>query len=284
MLEAGEQRLTTPIIRWAGSKRPLLPLLRSAVPADYRRYIEPFAGSAALYLSLPPTPAILGDVNKALIDTYVTLRAFPKAVWREINEMPTDPDFYYKLRAVDERTLTARSRAARFVYLNRFCFNGVYRTNRSGKFNVPRGSGRLHIPQEDAFSSFARHLKQVNLVNSYFQEVLDEAGQGDFVYMDPPYSTSGKRDRGEYGPDSFRDGDLDRFLTSTLAASTRGADILISYSRCKDLQTALTKQGWQIRDLRVHRNVAGFSGHRGKAEELLASNYSWETAVDSTKP
>ena len=268
--------MTKPILRWAGSKRPLLPLLQAAVPGGFQRYIEPFTGSAALYLSLPPTPAILGDLNKSLIDAYVSLRAFPRAIWREVSSMPTDPEFYYALRAISEQELSKRSRAARFVYLNRFCFNGVYRTNRNGNFNVPRGSGRLHIPCEEDFHSIATHLRHAELVHSDFETVLARAGRNDFVYMDPPYSVTGKRDRGEYGCDSFRDRDIERFIGATLAASRRGAKILISYSRTAALQEALSDRGWFVQDIHVHRNVAGFSGLRGKAEELLASNYSWE--------
>ncbi|MFM0670475.1 DNA adenine methylase [Paraburkholderia sediminicola] len=268
--------MTKPILRWAGSKRPILPLLQAAMPNRFERYIEPFAGSAALYLSLPPAPAILGDLNKSLVDAYVSLRAFPRAVWREVSAMPTDLDFYYELRAVNERALTKRSRAARFFYLNRFCFNGVYRTNRSGNFNVPRGSGRLHIPSEEDFYAVASHLRHADLVHADFETVLMRAGRGDFVYMDPPYSVTGKRDRGEYGCESFRDHDIDRFIAATLAASRRGAKILISYSRSAALQEILSSRGWFVHDICVHRNVAGFSGLRGKAEELLASNYDWE--------
>ncbi|MGF6609470.1 DNA adenine methylase [Paraburkholderia sp. WSM4175] len=265
--------MTTPIIRWAGSKRPILNVLQAAMPSKFRRYIEPFAGSGALYLSLAPCPAILGDVNSSLVATYRSVRAFPHAVWREINAMPTEPDYYYYLRNLDEATLSKRSQAARFIYLNRFCFNGVYRTNRAGRFNVPRGRGRLHIPSEEEFCAFARHLRHADLVQDDFEPVLQQARSGDFVYMDPPYSTSGKRDRGEYGRDSFRDRDLVRFIDATLAASDRGAKILISYSSSSALHEPLRARGWNIRSLHVHRNVAGFCGHRGKAEELLVTNY-----------
>lgn len=128
-----------PVFRWAGSKRQLVPTLIANAPDDFGAYIEPFAGSACLFFALQPERAVLGDFNTALIGAYRVIATAPRAVARALSAMPTDPAFYYELRSRDAALLSRVERAARFIYLNRFSFNGVYRTNLQGGFNVPRG-------------------------------------------------------------------------------------------------------------------------------------------------
>lgn len=265
--------MTQPILRWAGSKKKLLPILEAAVPSTYDRYVEPFAGSAILYLRLPDTPALLGDINYDLVDAYETVRQHPKRVWSRAATMSTEPEFYYELRAQEPATLGKLDRAARFVYLNRFCFNGVYRTNRQGKFNVARGKGHLFIPELEVFSAFARKLAQATLICDDFETVLRQTTKGDFLYLDPPYSLEGKRDRGEYGLGTFRDYDEDRLLDAITAAADRNVKVLLSYSPSPRMLKRL--RGWKVKRLNVARNVAGFISARRTAQEVLVSNYDW---------
>lgn len=262
-----------PLLRWAGSKKKLLPTLQQAAPSQMRRYIEPFAGSAVLYLKLRPKSAILSDINEELIHTYRVVRDSPDAVWRKAASWPTDDDFYYELRSQDPGKMSDKNRAARFVYLNRFCFNGVYRTNRDGRFNVARGQGRLGIPGRQMFRAFAERMKTVDLRCVDFLRTVGRAGKGDFIYLDPPYAVPNTRDRGEYGPGSFKQGDLDRLTNGLLAASQRGAKVLLSYSDRLDVEERF--QGWQVRKLEVTRNVCGFVDSRRRAGEVLVSNYAW---------
>jgi DNA adenine methylase len=268
--------MTVPILRWAGSKKKLLPTLMAAAPENYLRYVEPFAGSAVLYLRLDDTPALLGDINTDLIDTYETVRQHPKRVWSKVAAMSTKPDFYYELRAQDASRLGKLDRAARFVYLNRFCFNGVYRTNRQGQFNVSRGKGHLFVPEFEVFSSFADKLANASLFCGDFEAVVAQAGQGDFLYLDPPYSLEGKRDRGEYGLGTFREKDEDRLFDAVTQASDRGAQVLLSYSPSRRMLKRLP--GWKVKRLDVARNVAGFTSARRTAKEVLVSNYDWPLA------
>lgn len=268
-----EITMSQPILRWAGSKRKLLPLLQSALPKKFSRYIEPFAGSAVLFLKLNPKIAIINDLNDELVRTYKAIQRCPKAVWERAHIMSQDVDFYYELRAIDPQTLHSLDRAARFIYLNRFCFNGVYRTNLSGKFNVPRGSGNLYIPELDVFKSFSSRLKTVDLHCLDFQNIVDQGKKGDFIYLDPPYALGEKKSYGEYGCDTFKEKDEDRLIESLKAASSRGAKILLSYSPSDLIASKLV--GWKRHDLTVTRSVAGFIGARRKAEEMLVSNYEW---------
>jgi DNA adenine methylase len=263
----------SPILRWAGSKKKLLPTLINALPAHIQTYREPFVGSGVLFLNVSAQGYVLSDINPHLVEAYEIIRQYPRAIWRMLSDLPTDTLFYYNVRSIPPETLNKMERAARFVYLNRFCFNGVYRTNRQGYFNVSRGEGDLFIPTQDAFSSFANKLKLAEVTVADFEEVVDGAGLDDFVYLDPPYAEENKRDRGEYGPNAFKVHDLERLVASMKRANRRGARILLSYSaRFLDLRAL---QGWAVRDLSVMRNVAGFASDRRVAQEILVSNYKW---------
>lgn len=270
-----------PLLRWAGSKKKLLPILLAATPADAQRYIEPFAGSAVLFLRLSTGKAILGDLNKSLIETYRIVQHYPRAVWVRASKLSDTPDDYYAIRSIPRERLNAFERAAQFVYLNRYCFNGVYRTNRTGQFNVARGKGHLFMPDLDAFKAFAGRLRAAELRCSDFEEVLAEAGVGDFVYLDPPYALGDKRDRGEYGCDAFREKDERRLIASLQSADRRGAKILLSYSPAATVLQGLKK--WRRHDLTVARNVAGFAAARRSADEVLLSNYDWPCGLYSEK-
>ena len=118
--------MAEPILRWAGSKKKLLPVLTEMAPRTYKRYVEPFAGSAILYLKMKDTPALLGDLNGDLIATYETVRSHPRRVWNKVNNLSRSSDYYYYLRSLDPAKMGKIESAARFIYLNRFCFNGVY--------------------------------------------------------------------------------------------------------------------------------------------------------------
>jgi DNA adenine methylase len=268
--------MAEPILRWAGSKKKLLPLLSAAAPARFIRYVEPFVGSAVLFLKLDAPKALLGDLNEDLIDTYEVIRDHPRAVWNRVSSISQEPSVYYQLRAADPMTLARLDRAVRFVYLNRFCFNGVYRTNRAGQFNVARGLGHLYIPELETFMGFAKSLRQAELSCVDFEEQVGKTRTGDFLYLDPPYALGEKRDRGEYGMGSFRDHDEARLVESIVAASDRGTKVLLSYSPSKFVMKKL--RDWKIHNLSVARNVAGFAGSRRRADEILVSNYDWSPA------
>lgn len=244
-----------PILRWAGSKRKLLPKILPCIANRFERYIEPFVGSGCVYLALNPEKAILGDLNASLIDTYKTICRKPREVSRAVHSMPVKNDFYYSLRSQAPEDLGAVERAARFVYLNRYCFNGVYRTNKSGQFNVPRGTNSGSIPNEDEFVAFAKAFSKAKLMASDFEQCLDEAKDGDFVYLDPPYSHPDIRYRGEYGYGAFAETDVVRLLHALELADSRGAAILMSYN-CT-LQNKLP--GWNRRRLAFPRFPGRFA-------------------------
>jgi len=164
--------------------------------------VEPFAGSACLFFAIKPPKAILGDLNPELVATYMEVKHRLPAVLAELKTLPqANREAYKRLRETETSTMTGAARAARFIYLNRFCFNGIYRTNRLGKFNVPYSGDRCgNLPKDELFQKCSRRLQTACFVRGDFEKVLDKAKKGDLVYMDPPYAVRARRVFREYDP------------------------------------------------------------------------------------
>lgn len=258
-------------LRWAGSKRLLLSKLRKYCPAHYKRYIEPFAGSACLFFDLQPQSAILGDLNQELICTLRAVQNDVQLVFECIRRLPRGEAAYYRTRELDTSSLSDAQIAARFIYLNRYCFNGLYRTNRAGKFNVPYGPPKSGLPvNEDAIRNAARVLQHAMLVAGDFEETLAYAARGDFVYIDPPYVMETRRVFSEYLPNTFAKDDLIRLGASLDSLDKRGATFLVSYADSPEARKLLDK--WRPKRIWTRRNIAGFSGSRKGTYELIATN------------
>src|SRR5438874_2325341 len=166
-----------PFLRWAGSKRRLLPTLQTFWTSRHKRYVEPFVGSACLFFAIKPPKAILGDLNPELIATYIEVKYRITEVLKELKKLkPENKVEYLRLRATDTSRMTPPARAARFIYLNRYCFNGIYRTNLAGQFNVPYSGVRCgSIPQDKIFEKCASRLRNARFMNADFERVLEKA-------------------------------------------------------------------------------------------------------------
>ena len=258
-------------LRWAGSKRKLLLTLKRLAPQEFTRYVEPFCGSLSFYVALKPNSALVGDINEELVNFYRMIAWRPKAIATAAHELNNDEATYYELRSYDPRTLGAQDRAVRFLYLNRFCFNGVYRTNRQGQFNVARGKHMGSIPPVQELIEFGRLMRRATVRQCDFQELVAAAERDDFIYLDPPYAGRGVRDRGEYGVGAFKEKDLDRLAEALHVASARGVQILLSYADLPDIRSRFPD--WNATTLEVARNVAGFASARSSVSELILRNY-----------
>lgn len=258
-----------PIFRWAGSKAKLVPTILTFVPL-FSRYVEPFAGSACLFFAMRPKSALLADINSQLIETYATIRERPTDVGKLALSMPISESFYYELRGKHVENLTEVERAARFLYLNRFCFNGVYRTNRRGEFNVPRGTRTGSLPTIEMLVSWSRSLRQAKLIAGDFESCLQHVKSGDFVYLDPPYAKPNSRDRGEYGYTAFGEADLIRISRCLDEINRRGAVFVFSYKYSTAVKRAFAH--WHTRSVVVRRHVAGFVRSRVNVREVFISN------------
>ncbi|GJH14442.1 Dam family site-specific DNA-(adenine-N6)-methyltransferase [Caballeronia novacaledonica] len=272
----GTAKMTTdatvkPVLRWAGSKRQILPKLTGLAPQVSGRYIEPFCGSACLFLALNPSRALLGDVNPHLVAAYSALKEAPDAVAYRLGEWQADKETYLRLRALPTGADAAFD-AAKFLYLNRYCFNGVYRENRQGQFNVPYGGYRTGpLPGVIELRQFSARLRGAELYCGDFAHAVQGAGPNDFIYLDPPYYYGSVRNRGEYGWNAFSDADVERLIEEVRAADGRGVKILISYNQAHTLRKALP--GWHLTYAPVRRSVAGFSKGRKSVREYQLRNY-----------
>lgn len=256
------------VLRWSGSKKSLVPVLISLRPASVERYVEPFAGSAALFFALRPDRALLGDFNAELVHALVTLRRHPRRLHSAITRIPTDRGTYYSVRdGVAPRGQFEQ--AVRFFYLNRYCFNGVYRTNREGRFNVPPGRGEGKLPSEAEFYRCSYALRHADVRPWDFRRTLDCARKGDFVYVDPPYSVT-RPTHGEYGYGSFGEDDMADLVDLLHQAHRNGANVLVSYGYDERLLDSLSQ--WRHATLFVRRNIAGKASGRKATAELLISN------------
>jgi DNA adenine methylase len=257
----------------------MIPMLVRASPTKYARYVEPFAGSASLFFSLRPKNAVLGDLNHELIETYQAVRDSPSKVGRLARSFEDTEAAYYRIRDDVSPGKEVIFRAARFIYLNRHCFNGVYRTNKLGHFNVPRGTKTGSIQDERFFSDCAKLFASVKFIAGDFTKTLKHVRKGDFVYLDPPYSKEGRRPSGEYGYGSFEEKDLNRLNDELERIDRLGAVFLLSYST--ELENL--RSDWSTSYARVQRSVAGFAEKRTEVREILVSNRSLTCIADASE-
>jgi len=180
---------TKPLLKWAGGKTQLLPELATKTPLSYKKYIEPFFGGGALYFHLKPEHAVISDSNPELVNLYKVVASHPNELLSELKKLRNNKQFFLKTRAVDWKNLSPVKAAARTIFLNRTCFNGLYRVNKSGKFNVPFGNYQNpKIVDEEAIFSASRLLKKATIVCLDYKELLRKHAQpGDFIFLDPPY-------------------------------------------------------------------------------------------------
>ncbi len=262
-----------PFLRWAGSKRQLVPRLAAYWPGGGTRYIEPFVGSACLFFHVAPDSAILGDINPELINTYIAVRDHVAEVASILADLSPGQTEYYMIRALAPERMSLVERACRFIYLNRFCFNGLYRTNQAGQFNVPYGARKSgSLPTRADLLRCSKVLQVAELVVGDFETTVDGAGAGDFVYMDPPFALSNRRSFRQYDPAAFGTDDLLRLRQAMESMASRGARFVVSYAA--DDEALCHWQGFDVASASVRRNVAGFTASRRRDRELLVSNAS----------
>jgi DNA adenine methylase len=232
--------------------------------------VEPFAGSACLFFELAPKAAVLGDSNKELMELYRVVRDEPERLYRRLCRIGRDPSTYLRWRRLEPRSLDRETRALRFLYLNRNCFNGIYRTNMAGDFNVPMGTRLGGYFSKDDLLGCSKLLQRTALVAGDFVKTLERVKAGDFVYLDPPYAVTSRRIFREYGKKTFDAADIPRLSECLTAIVKRDADFLVSYADCAESR-ALALDWYSVR-LPVKRHIAGFAGDRRNAYEWLISN------------
>lgn len=261
------------LLRWAGSKRQLLGTLQEYWDAaNATRYVEPFAGSAALFFEIAPKQALLGDVNKELIGFYRGIKKSTSLVYELATSMKVDASTYYDTRQKYSQENDPIRRSAYFFYLNRFCFNGIYRTNAAGQFNVPFAKDRVgRFPSWEEIEASVKQLRKATTSNRDFESLIqNQVNENDFVYLDPPYAVENQKIFTQYNATTFGLNDLERLQSTLELINERGAKFVLSYAVCKEASSYFGK--WNSRQVECHRNVAGFAKHRRKASEFMFTN------------
>jgi DNA adenine methylase len=270
VVEAREAPRGKPFLRWAGSKRKQLSRLASFWSLEHQRYVEPFAGSACLFFEIAPKEAVLGDSNEALMEVYRVVRDEPERLYRRLRRIRRDATTYLRWRNLKPGSLDLETRALRFLYLNRNCFNGIYRTNMAGDFNVPMGTRLGEYFSKDDLVRCSKFLHRATLVAGDFASTLERVKAGDFVYLDPPYAVTSRRIFREYGKKTFDTSDIPRLSECLTQIVKQKADFLVSYADCSEARALALK--WYSMRLPIKRHIAGFAGDRRKAYEWLISN------------
>jgi len=274
-----------PIVKWAGGKTRLLAEILERVPTTMRTYAEPFAGGAALFFALASEReegkpgarsferAVLADRNVELVTCYRAVQGDVDAVIEALRPYRYDEALYYETRDVDPTTLSAAARAARFIFLNRTCYNGLWRVNSRGGFNVPFGRyTNPRILDEEGLRVASRALADVEIELADFQAVTDRLGPGDFVYFDPPYAPVSKTSdftayaAGGFGPEEQR-----RLAGELTRLRARGVLALLSNADTPD--TRLLYQDFAVDSVMAARAINSKGERRGQVSELLVSNW-----------
>jgi DNA adenine methylase len=265
-----------PFVKWAGGKRQLLDILNAAKPSSFGRYFEPFIGGGAFLFSQLPDRATISDANPELINCYQVIKNDVDALIRSLIRHKNDEIHFYETRAKDPSKLTAVQRASRFIFLNKTCFNGLYRENKSGQFNTP--FGRYENPKIadkanlEAISAYL-NTSDVAIHYSGYQTSLDKAEAGDFVYLDPPYVPLTKTASfASYLKGGFGLEDQAALAKSFAELSHRGVLVMLSNSNTEVIHELY--KGFNIKTIHATRAINCKGGSRGKeANEVLVTNY-----------
>jgi DNA adenine methylase len=260
-----------PFLKWAGGKRWLLQKCPELFNIDFGKYIEPFVGSGAVFFHLMPIRAIIADKNKNLIDTYRAIKDDYIKVYNYLcgHDRNHSSEYYYRIRSQLYDDIYAR--AAQFIYLNRTCWNGLYRVNKNNIFNVPKGTKNKVIIETDDFEAISNLLKNAELVDGDFITPILRAEAGDLLFIDPPYTV--KHDYNgfiKYNEVLFSWEDQIRLRDAVLEAKNRGAKVILTNAN-HDSVRELYEKNFRLRTLDRASVLSGKKEYRGAVQELLVT-------------
>ncbi|MEU8391415.1 Dam family site-specific DNA-(adenine-N6)-methyltransferase [Micromonospora sp. NPDC048843] len=269
-------RTVRPFLRWVGGKRWLIPQLSELIgDLKFRAYHEPFLGGASAFFGLLPAgPSFLSDLNSELIHTYATVRDDPAGVSRALKRHRNTEEYYYCLRAAQPRVDSTK--AARFIFLNHTSYNGVYRVNRQGGYNVPFGrrDGIPRLPSEEDLEAAASRLQGVTLSSTDFAQCIDNINEGDLVFLDPPYTVAHNHNGFvKYNQKLFSWEDQVRLSELVSEIRNRGAFYILTNAAHLSVAELFEKGDRRIETSRRNA-IGGLSASRGTAIEYLFTNVS----------
>ena len=278
-----------PFVKWAGGKRQILDKLKQHIPNKYDWYYEPFVGGGALFFELAPKKAVINDSNKELMNVYKVLCDHEKYIkmCKVLNsyEAKHSEEFYYEIRNMDKEKnfnrLSDYKKAARTLYLNKSCFNGLYRVNSKGQFNVPFNKNKkVNTYDGENLLTIHMHLNMndITIENIDFEESVKTAKKGDFVYFDPPYD-SDTHTFNSYTEEGFGKEEQRRLAKVFKELDGRGVYVMLSNHNTL-LINELYKD-YNIHIIEAKRSINSKASKRGNVEELIITNYELDTSLEN---
>ncbi|MFC1706880.1 DNA adenine methylase [Planctomycetota bacterium] len=258
------------LLKWAGGKTRSAAVLSALPPPRWRRYVEPFCGSAAVFFAVAPNDALLADANAELVVCLQEVAHDAENIMRILDRMPNERQYFNQVREQSPEQLADDVRAARVIYLNKTAFRGLWRVNRNGRFNTPYGQYRRPYYNRETLLRAAEQLRGVEVLCADFRDVLAATGAGDWVYLDPPYVPDRKwgdftrYTAGQFGPADQRD-----LAQSARAAVKRGAAIMLTNSDMPQVRKLYAAMHMHI--LPTRRDIALKKSDRPSADLVVTS-------------
>jgi DNA adenine methylase len=271
--------MARPFLKWAGGKSSLLKELINRVPYDYNRYFEPFLGGGALFFGLKPKKAFLSDVNEELINLYRVVKEDLDDLIGHLKNHENNLEYYMAIRNLDRshsyEVLDLVAKASRTLYLNKTCWNGLYRVNSKGYFNVPFGERKNpNIVDEENLKACSAALKDVDIRCEGFEWVINVVGEKDFVYFDPPYYPIKKTSFTSYTKDTFLENEQEKLLNICDGINNSGAFFMLSNSDVGFIKKLY--KNYNVEIVEAPRFINSDGEGRGRVKEVLISNYEFK--------
>lgn len=264
---------SSPFLRWAGGKRWLTSRYADLFPNKYNTYLEAFLGGGSVYFHLAPQKAILTDINNDLIITYQAIKENPEQLLKALKSYTKkhSKEYYYEVR--DKNPRTRIEIAARFIYLNRTCFNGIYRVNANGKFNVPFGERYNILFENDDFFKISETLKNTEIIHSDFEKTINLAQKNDFVFIDPPYTvTHNNNGFVQYNEKLFSWDDQIRLANKLIEAKNRGVLVMATNANHEKVRE-LYEKDFNLVEVSRYTSISGLAKNRKSYSELVIKSY-----------
>jgi DNA adenine methylase len=267
-----EDIVLIPFLTWAGGKRWFVQRHPELFPKTFNRHIEPFLGAGSAFFYLKPTKALLGDTNSDLIAAYRGIKENWQSVVRSLkyHSRKHSDEYYYYARGMRPRNLVQR--ASRMIYLNRTCFNGIYRVNLRGEFNVPRGTKDTVLLDTDCFENVANLLRSADIRLADFEIVINEAKAGDFIFADPPYTVRHNFNGFiKYNEKLFNWSDQERLAKALYRSKCKGVSILSTNANHPSVRELYQDHGFDVKTTSRFSSISASSEHRKQFDELIIS-------------
>ncbi len=278
---AKRNKLVMPFLKWVGGKRQLMTEIEPLLPTRISTYYEPFVGGGAVFLHTQPKKAVINDYNSELINVYETIRDNVDALIAHLAIHKNNSEYFYQVRGLDRQEgfneLSKLERASRVIYLNKTCFNGLYRVNSSGEFNTPFGRYKNpNIINETVLRAVSNYLQKndIKLLNGDYQDALKNIRKGSFVYFDPPYDPVSKSSNFTgYVQGGFDVKEQERLRDTCLKLNEKGINFLLSNSATELMKDLYNHKDFQIIEVGATRHINSVGSKRGEVKEILVRNY-----------